>query len=191
MLFGLGAKFFWTFGCKKLAVWPNFRWMCPDALFEKNIVLHRKKTFFFFKHWAKHARKMPNFLAAFFKLHITRPEEFFRKIFLSFEQLLYLLRTFDKHNSERLSKLLSMSAEDRFERKRVTFKNFFPCFSDLDQTFLVLLAKQFWQGGRFAVGRAQGNNLRTMFFWKNFFFRLWDKNVRKRAIFFDCVLQTA
>ena len=45
----------------------------------KTFFYKKENTSFFFKHWAKHVRKMPNFIAAFFKLHITWPQTLFGK----------------------------------------------------------------------------------------------------------------
>ena len=108
----------------------NLQFINPGQHFDRNIFLRKKEnTFFFFILWAKQGRKMAKFLAVFYKLHFTWPHEFFWKLFLRFEYLFYLFRSFGKNNLERLSKLLSMSAEDRFERRRIIFrKNIFHVF---------------------------------------------------------------
>ena len=80
----LELNFFWKFGRKKLKVWPNYSSMCPDELFGRNIVL-QKKHFLLFQTLSQTCSKNGNFFAAFYKLQITWPEEFFRKVSLRFE----------------------------------------------------------------------------------------------------------
>ena len=52
--------------------------MCPEELFEINIVL-QKKTFFFFKHWTKHVRKKPIFLLRSINCKLRDQRSFFGK----------------------------------------------------------------------------------------------------------------
>ena len=76
MLFGLGAKLFWTSGSQKLAVWPNFRSMCPEQLFQQNNVF--KKTLFCFSDFErKKFRQGQKLLAAFFNSILGAQRKFF------------------------------------------------------------------------------------------------------------------
>ena len=60
----------------------------------------------------------------------------FRNFFLRFEDLFCQFRTFSKNNSERLSKLLSMSPEHRFGKKIIFRHRGFPArLLDLQPTF--------------------------------------------------------
>ena len=93
---------------------------------------------------------------------------FFGKFFRGSLSFFYPFRTFYKNNSEDLSRPHSMSAEDRFERKRIFSKKFFPNFSDLDQTILGLWQYLFNQVADFPLEGPGG------VFWEQFF---WKKNL--------------
>ena len=80
-----------------------------------------------------------------FRLHsvnciLRGQKNIFRKFFLKFEDLFSQFRTFSKNNSEHLSKLLSMSPEDRFGKKLFfQHRDIFPRLLDIQPTFL-----RFW-----------------------------------------------
>ena len=97
-----------------------------------------------------------------------------RKFFLRFEDLFCHFWIFIKNKSERFSKLLSMSLEDRFGKKSFFFKicSFFLCFSELSRTFPGLLAKQnFGMVATFPLDEPRGTFWGEQCFQRNKFFR--------------------
>ena len=81
-----------------------------------------------------------------------------RKCFLRFEDLFCLFRTFCKNNSERLSKLLSMSLEDRFGKKGFFFKtcSFFHVFRTWIKHLLNFWQKSFGRVAEFPLDEPRG-----------------------------------
>ena len=114
MFFGFGSIISCTFGKKNGRVAEVRLEKTMGTFWEQCFFL---KKFFFFILWAKNVEKMAKYFVAFYKLHLTWPEELFRENYLRFNELFYLFLTFCKNNSERFSKLLSMSPEDSFEKK--------------------------------------------------------------------------
>ena len=102
---------------------PKLPFHVPRGTFWEKHCFTEKKKNFLFQTLSQTRSKNDKIFAAFYKLHITWPEELFRKIFLRFQKLFYLFRTFGKKILERLSKLLSRSPEDSFEKKRFFSKN--------------------------------------------------------------------
>ena len=97
----------------------KFWLISPKELFEENNVVQNKSALVFFKFWAKNVGKFPKkILAASSKLHIKSPGNFFSSHFLMFDDPFCQFVTFSRDILEGLSKLFSLSAEDRFERKK-------------------------------------------------------------------------
>ena len=115
MFFENGSNTSWTFGQNNLVRWPNWRWKSPGEHFENNVFFEEKSPFSDFE--TKMFGKGQNLSAVISKVHITWPEKQTKELFLRFEDLFCPFRAFSKNNSERLSKLLSMSPEDRFGKK--------------------------------------------------------------------------
>ena len=160
--------------------------MCPEELFGKNIVL-QKKTFFFFKHWAKHVWKLAIFLLRSINCKLRDRRSFFGKFslcssscFIYFGLLAKTIRSVCQNCF--LWALRIVLKKDFFEK---IFSLFFGFGSNISGIF----SKIFLIGWPNCRWKSPGDFLRTMFFLKKIFsFRLWDKNVRKRAIFSGCVL---
>ena len=88
-----------------------------------------------------------------------------------------------------------MSAEDRFERKRIFFRKIcFPCFSDLDQTFPGFLAKVFGRVAELPLKEPRGTFWEQCFFEKNLFQTLRQKLSEKGKFFrlrsLNCIKKT-
>ena len=92
------------------------------TFWEKHCFTKKKRTFFFFKHWAKQVRKMANFLLRSINSILRDQKSFFGKF--SWGSSSYLsISDLSKKIWERLSKLLSMSPDDSFEKKFFFSKN--------------------------------------------------------------------
>ena len=159
------SKIFLDFWLQKMAVCPNFRSMCPEELFEKNIVLQKKRTFFFFKHWAKHVRKMANFLLRSINSKLRDQRSFFGKFSWGSTSYFIYFAPLEK----KLGAFVKTAFYERwgsFWRKKDFFRKItFPRFSELDLTIPGLLAKKIWLGGRIAALEEPGRTI-----WEQCFF---------------------
>ena len=120
MFFGFGSNISEIFIEKFLVAWPNCRWKRPGEHFENNVFFWKKNILF------QTLRQKRSEMAKIFRLRslnciIREQKNILSNFFLRFGDLFCHFRTFSKNNSDRLSKLLSRSAEVRFERKRIFF----------------------------------------------------------------------
>ena len=130
MFFGFGSNIFWNFNKKILVGWPKCRWKSLAEHFEDNVFFKKNSSFSDFE--TKTFGKGQNFSAAFSKLHNTWPQKHSKEMFSEvWGPIFCQFRTFSKNNSERLSKLLSMSPEDRFGKENyfLNIEIFFHDFS--------------------------------------------------------------
>ena len=119
-----------------------------------------------------------------------------RKFFLRFEDLFCHFWIFIKNKSERFSKLLSMSLEDRFGKKSFfskfvvfsyAFRNLVEHFLDFWQNKILVWSPHFrWMNPE---EHFEENNVFKEI--NSFVFILWAKNVQKIAKLFNCVSYTA
>ena len=101
---------------------PKLPFDVPRGTFWEKHCFTKKRTFFFFKHWAKHVRIMANFLLRSVNSILRDQKSFFGKF--SWGSSSYLsISDLWKKSWERLSKLLSMSPDDSFEKKFFFSKN--------------------------------------------------------------------
>ena len=130
MFFGFGSNIFWNFNKKILVGWPKCRWKSLAEHFEDNVFFKKNSSFSDFE--TKTFGKGQNFSVAFSKLHNTWPQKHSKEKFSEvWGPIFCQFRTFSKNNSERLSKLLSMSPEDRFGKENyfLNIEIFFHDFS--------------------------------------------------------------
>ena len=142
MFFGIGSNISCTFGKTILVGWPNWRWKSPGEHFENNGFFWKKNILF------QTLREKRSDKGKIFRLRslncIIRDQKIIlRNFFLRLRDLFCHFRTFSKNNSERLSKLLSMSPRDRFGKK-IFFgpPDFFPRLLDLQPTILGFCVKK-------------------------------------------------
>ena len=172
-----------------MAVWPNFRSMCPEELFENNIVL-QKRTFFFFKHWTKHVRKMGIFCCVLWiPYYVTRgafPESFLEVLIAFF----IYFGPLEKKFRSVCQNCFLWTLKIVLKVKGFFFEKFlFLVFRNWIKHFLDFWQEHFGRVAELTLEEPRGTIWERCFFWsKFFFFRLWDKNVRKRAKIFGCDL---
>ena len=111
MFFGLLAK--------KLAVWPNFRWLCPEKPFEENNVF-KKFIFLFQTSSEKISDNGHDFYLRSLNGILTVQRNNFRNFLLKFDEPFCHFQTFGEEMG-RSSKLHSIIPEDRLVKK-VLFK---------------------------------------------------------------------
>ena len=142
MFFGIGSNISCTFGKTILVAWPNWRWKSPGEHFENNGFFW-KKNILFQTLREKRSEKGKIFRLRSLNCIIRDQKIILRNFFLRFRDLFCHFRTFSKNNSERLSKLLSMSPRDRFGKK-IFFghPDFFPRLLDLQPTILGFCVKK-------------------------------------------------
>ena len=124
MFFGFGSNISWTFGKKNLVRWPKCRWKSSGEHFENNVFFW-KKILLFQNLRQRRSEKGKIFRLPSLNCIIRDEKNILRKFFRRLEDLFCQFRTFSKNNSERLSKLLSMSPEDSFEKKAFFRKTWF------------------------------------------------------------------
>ena len=107
---------------KKLVGWQNCRWKSPGEHFE-NKVFFEKKILFFQTLRQKRSENGKNFRLRSLNCIIRDQKNILRNFFLRFGDPFCHFRTFIKNNSERLSKLLSMSPEDRFGKEKIFLRH--------------------------------------------------------------------
>ena len=143
MLLGLGAKFFWTFGYKSWQCGQTSV-RCAQRHFLRKILFYKKKELSSFSNIEPNTfKKWQTFCCVLWTPnYVTRG--FSSENFLEVRLAILSHSDLWKKNSERLSKLLSMNAEDRFERKKFFSKTFFHVFRIWIKQFL-----DFWQKKKF------------------------------------------
>ena len=120
----------------KSAAMQKFWLISPKEIFEEKNVVQNKSAFVFLKFWAKNVGKLPKKnLAASSKLHMKIPGIYFSSHFLMFGDPFCQFATFSRDILKGLSKLFSLSADDRFERRKVLSNRevFFWRISELEQ----------------------------------------------------------
>ena len=157
--------------------------MCPEELFEINIVL-QNKTFFFFKHWAKHVRKKPIFLLRSINCKLRDQRSFFGKFpwgssgyFIYFGLLAKTIRSV-RRNCLLWALRIVLKDKGFFSKKFSLFSGF---GSNISCTFgkTILVGWPIWRWK--SPGDYFENNV---FFEKKFFFlRPWAKHGQKRQMF--------
>ena len=114
-VFRIWIDHFLHFWQKKLIGWPKCGWKSPGEHSDNIVFL--KKFLLFQTLRQKRSEKGKFFRLCSLNCIILQKKLILRKCFLRFEELFCHFRTFSKNISERLSKLLSMSLEDRFGKK--------------------------------------------------------------------------
>ena len=119
---------------------------CKNGTFwKRNNFVKKKETFVVFWIWAKNSGKLPKKLLALFpKLKMTYPGDQILSHFLMFDYPFCQFPTFSRGFLESLSKLLSSSAKDRFDRRKVLSnkEEFFQRVSDFQQKKLTFPANK-------------------------------------------------
>ena len=108
----------------------------PEEHFDENNVVQNKNSLVFFKFWGKKRSDIAEIiLASLNKLHVKSPRNCFSSHFLMFDYPFCQFPTFSRGFLESLSKLLSSSAKDRFDRRKVLSnkEEFFQRVSDFEQ----------------------------------------------------------
>ena len=137
MFCGFGSNISWTFGQNILVRWPNWRWKSPGEHFENNVFFEKNLLFQTLRQ--KRSEKGKVFRLRSLNCIIRDQKNILRKFFLRFEDLFFQFRTFSKNTLKLLSKLLSMSPEDRFGKKLFfQHRGFFRRLLDLQPIFLRL-----------------------------------------------------
>ena len=142
MFFGFESTISGIFSENFLVGWPNCRWKSPGEHFENNVFFWKKNILF------QTLRENRSEKGKIFRLRslnciISDQKIILRNFSLRFGDLFCHFRTFRKNNSERLSKLLSMSPRDRFGKK-IFFghPDFFPRLLDLQPIILGFCIKK-------------------------------------------------
>ena len=158
----------------------------PEEHFEENNVVQNKNSLVFFKFWGKKRSDIAEIiLASLNKLHVKSPRNYFSSHFLMFDYPFCQFPTFSRSFLESLSKLLSSSAKDRFERRKVLSnkEEFFQSFS---KEFRILSKKNYISGKQnqqecqTSVQLAQKNNLRKTMLKRKTFLYLFQTLIEKR-----------
>ena len=155
----------------------------PEEHFEENNVVQNKNSLVFFKFWGKKRSDIAEIiLASLNKLHVKSPRNCFSSHFLMFDYPFCQFPTFSRGFLESLSKLLSSSAKDRFDRRKVLSnkEEFFQRVSDFEQKKNYISVKQNQQECQTSVQLAQKNNLRKTMLKRKTFLYLYQTLIEKR-----------
>ena len=157
----------------------------PDEHFEENNVVQNKNSLVF-KFWGKKRSDIAEIiLASLNKLHVKSPRNCFSSHFRMFDYPFCQFPTFSRGFLESLLKLLSSSAKDRFDRRKV--------LSNKEEFFQRVLPKSFgfWAKKNYISGKqnqqecqtsvqlAQKNNLRKTMLKRKTFLYLFQTLIEK------------
>ena len=117
--FRIQSKKSWDFRQTKSAGMPKIWSISPKEHFEKNNVVQNKNPLVFFRFWAINIGTLPQKIwLRFLNCKLKVKKIHFSSHFLMFGDAFCQFPTFSKDFLEGLSKWLSLSAEDRFDRKK-------------------------------------------------------------------------